>query len=130
HSASDFIMKNNIRNCWSPISSASLRKTRFIQFFEKVGRESPRRPRRKLEGGALRRRAYRVRPSNSSTSTRRLLRLAPTDADSLMTTKSPDTERWFPRFRLLRGRSQTASIWHSSRTMVTRVRNSGYHSDG
>ena len=93
---------------------------------EAAGHEPTPRLRRMLEGGALRRRAHRVRPSNSSTLKTRLSQLAMTAPDSLMTTKSPGIERWFPRFRLLRGQSQTASIWHSLKTTVMRAPNSGY----
>src|SRR5207244_10901686 len=98
---SDFIMSNSIRNCWSPTSSTCSRKIRFILFFEKVGRESPQRLLRKLQGGALRRRAHRVRPSNLSTSKRWLSQLAVTVAGALMTTKVLGIERWFSLFRLL-----------------------------
>jgi len=39
-----FTMSNNIRNCWSPILSTSLRRIRFIPFFELVGTAAPHRP--------------------------------------------------------------------------------------
>jgi hypothetical protein len=55
-SFSAFIMSNNIRNCLSTISNTYLGRIRFTRCFVS----------RKLEGGALRRQAHRVRPSNSS----------------------------------------------------------------
>ena len=85
---------------------------------------------RKLERGACEAGLTEFARSTFSTSKRRLSRLAMTVADSPTTTKDRGIERWSPHFRLLHGRSQTASIWHSSKTMVMPVRNSGYRSGG
>jgi hypothetical protein len=49
--------------------------------------------------------------------------------DSPMITRSRGIERWFPIFARCTAGNKRRVPWHSSKTMVTRARNSGCHSD-